>query len=259
VFVCTAAILAPEHAPRWFSAAVNSKGMSTFSEKTRPDSWARLSRVTGVTGLITIGLLFGPIIAISTLGEPPFVATAEQARAFFVNGSVAWAQTATAATNLAAIGLVWFVVGLTLLLGRAEGSPPWRSMIALVSGVLVAGYLLVDASWEAASFGAADLDTAVASYAFDVGNLGFANAWLALASFAVCCGWVVLATRVFGRWLGWWAIVSGVGLALSRFFWTAEIWFAPYGLFWIWVIIVCVLLLRSSRPSDQRIQADVPG
>ena len=97
--------------------------MSIFSEKTRLDSWARLSRVTGVTGLITIALLFGPIIAISTLGEPPFVATAEQARAFFVNGSVAWAQTATAATNLAAIGLVWFVVGLTLLLGRAEGSP----------------------------------------------------------------------------------------------------------------------------------------
>ena len=28
------------------------------------------------------------------------------------------------------------------------------------------------------------------------------------------------------------------GLALSRFFWTAEIWFAPYGLFWIWLIII---------------------
>jgi len=46
---------------------------------------------------------------------------------------------------------------------------------------------------------------------------------------------------------------------LSRFFWTAETWFAPYALFWIWVIIVCVLLLRSRRPTDQRIQADVPG
>jgi hypothetical protein len=233
--------------------------MSIISEKTGSDSWARLTRVNGVTGLITVGLLFGPIIAISWLGEPPFVATAEQARTFFANGSVAWAQTATAVTALAGIGFVWFVVGFALVLGRAEGTPPWRSAIALVSGVLVASYLLVDASWEAASFGAADLDPAVASYAFDVGNLGFANAWLSLASFAVCCGWVVLATRVFGRWLGWWAIVSGVGLGLSRFFWTAEIWFAPYGLFWIWMIIVCVLLLRSRRLPDQRAQADVRG
>jgi hypothetical protein len=233
--------------------------MSSISEKTGLDSWARLARVTGVTGLITVGLLFGPIIAISSLGEPPFVATAEQARTFFVNGSVAWAQTATAVTALAGIGFVWFVVGFALVLGRAEGTPPWRSAIALVSGVLVAGYLLVDASWEAASFGAADLDPAVASYAFDVGNIGFANAWVGMASFAVCCGWVVLATRVFGRWLGWWAIVSGVGLALSRFFWTAEIWFAPYGLFWIWIIIVCVLLLRSRRLPDQRAQPDVRG
>jgi hypothetical protein len=229
--------------------------MSIITDKTTSDSWARLGRVTGVTGLITFVLLFGPIIAISTLGEPPFVATAEQARTFFANGSVAWAQTATAVTALAGIGFVWFVVGFALVLGRAEGSPPWRSVIALVSGVLVAGYLLVDASWEAASFGSADLDPAVARYAFDVGNLGFANAWLALASFAVCCGWVVLATRVFGRWLGWWAIVSGIGLALSRFFWTSGIWYLPYALFWIWMIIVCVQLLRSRRPDNQRAQA----
>jgi hypothetical protein len=232
--------------------------MSIITKKTESDTWARLAGVTGLTGLITVVLLFGPIIAISTLGEPPFVATAEQARAFFANGNVAWAQTATAVTALAAIGFVWFVVGLALLLGRAEGSPPWRSAIALVSGALLAGYLLVDASWEAASFGGADLDPAVASYAFDVGNLGFANAWLAMASFAVCCGWVILATRVFGRWLGWWAIVSGVGLAVSRFFWTAEIWFLPYGLFWIWLIIICVLLLRQRQLTDQRDTRDVP-
>jgi hypothetical protein len=49
------------------------------------------------------------------LGEPPFVASAEQAWAFFVNGSQGWVQAATALTSLAAIGLIWFVVGLSLL------------------------------------------------------------------------------------------------------------------------------------------------
>jgi hypothetical protein len=148
--------------------------------------------------------------------------------------------------SLSAIGLIWFVVGLSLLLGRLEGSPPLRSAVALVSGVLLAAYLLLDVSWDAASFGSADLDLAVANYAFDVGNLGFANIWIAMASFAVCCGWLILSTRVVGRWLGWWAIASGLGLVLSRFFWTSEIWFLPYAAFWIWVIIICFLLIRRS-------------
>lgn len=171
-------------------------------------------------------------------------------------------QAATSLTALSAIGLIWFVVGLSLLLGRAEGSPPLRSAVALVSGVLLPAYLLLDVSWDAASFGSADLDLAVASYAFDAGNLGFANVWIAMASFAVCCGWLILSTRVVGRWLGWWAIASGLGLVVSRFFWTSAIWFLPYFAFWIWVIIICLLLIRRSsavlNPTDGRSRNNPP-
>jgi hypothetical protein len=215
---------------------------ATRTAKTQADPWTRMIRSTGVIGLGTIVLLFTSIIAISTVGEPPFVASAAQARAFFVNGSRGWVQAVTALASLAAIGLIWFVVGLSLLLGRAEGSPPWRSAIALVSGVMLPAYLLLDVSWNAASFGAADLDLAVASYAFDFGNLGFANVWLAMGSFAVCCGWLVVSTRVVGRWLGWWAIASGLGLVVSRFFWTSALWYLPYFAFWVWMIIVCIQL-----------------
>jgi hypothetical protein len=151
----------------------------TLLIETNADRWTRLTRGTGIAGLVSIVLLFAPIIAISSLGEPAFLASAEQARAFFVMGSASWAQAATSLTALSAIGLIWFVVGLSLLLGRAEGSPPLRSAVALVSGVLPPAYLLLDVSWDAASFGSADLDLAVASYAFDAGNLGFANVWIA--------------------------------------------------------------------------------
>jgi len=130
------------------------------------------------------------------------------------------------------VRLIWFVVGLCLLLARAEGSPPWRSAVALVSGVLLPTYLLLDASWNVASFGAHDLDLAVASYAFDTGNLGLANMWLAIGTFAVCSGWVILSTRLVSRWLGWWGIASGLGLVLVRFFWTSWFWFLPYAAFW---------------------------
>ena len=90
----------------------------------------------------------------------------------------------------------------------------------------------------------AETEPGLARYAFDVGNLGFANAWVAMGSFAVACGWVVLSTRVFGRWLGWWALAAGVGLVAARFVWTNEFWIAPYFAFWIWVVVVSVQLLR---------------
>jgi hypothetical protein len=61
---------------------------------------------------------------------------------------------------LAAIGLIWFLVGLALLLARAEGKTPWRSGVALISGVMLAAYLLLDVTSEAASYGATDLDPA---------------------------------------------------------------------------------------------------
>jgi hypothetical protein len=69
---------------------------------------------------------------------------------------------------------------------------------------------------------------------------------VALGSFAVCCGWVIASTGFLPRWLGWLAIASGVGLALSRISWTSYIWLLRYGMFWLWVIIVALLLLRRN-------------
>lgn len=229
--------------------------MKTVLIGTSLDRWRAMIRCTGVVGIVTIVLLFTSLIA-SSPGEPPFIATAEQAQAYFLNLSQGWIQATMAVTSLSAIGLIWFVAGLCLLFGRAEGSPPWRSAVALVSGVLLPTYLLLNSTWNVASFGARDLDLAVASYAFDTASLGLANIWLAMGSFAVCCGWVILSTRLVGRWLGWWGIASGVGLAISRFFWTLEFWYLPYVAFWIWMIIICIQFVRKPgallRAADGR-------
>ncbi|HEX6759378.1 MAG TPA: hypothetical protein VF086_13370, partial [Propionibacteriaceae bacterium] len=77
----------------------------------------------------------------------------------------------------------------------------------------------------------------------------FANARVALGSFAVCSGWVIASTRFLPRWVGWLAIASGAGLALSRISWTSSIWLLPYLMFWLWVVTVAVLLLRRNFPG----------
>jgi hypothetical protein len=220
------------------------------------DQWSTLARVTGFVGLFGVVALSVPMAAVASAGEPGFEATAAQALTFFRDAQVGWVRPVAPLAGLAMLAILWFVVGITKLLGRAEGDPHWRSTIALVSGVILAVYGILDSSWDAASHAASGLDQPVALYAFYAGNLELANAWFAAGSFIGCCGWVQLRTGMLPRWLGWWAVVSGIGLVLCRFVWTLEFWVVPYAMFWIWVVVVCVLLLRrpaiTSRTADRQ-------
>ena len=219
---------------------------------TNPDlAWERLRRGTAVTGLMVVPLLFAPTIAISTLGEPPFDATEDQAVAFLAtSANTSWAQTAMVVQSVAALGLLWWAVALTQLMRRAEGEPPWRSTVALASVVIFTAYVVLESHWQTA-VQLDDLDPGLALFAFDAGNIGFADSWLALASFAVASGWVIVRTRMLPPTLGWLALVSGVGFVAARLDWTSWVWFLPYALFWTWVIAVCVTLLR--RPTSSTV------
>jgi hypothetical protein len=192
-------------------------------------------------------LLFGPIIALASAGEPPLEATAAEAVEYFRNIEATWAQLVMAASTLGMISSLWFFVSFGFLLGHAEGDPPWRSTIATLSGALLAAYGLVGASWEAASLHGGRITPEVADFAYTLGNVGFANAWIALASFALCSGWVILSTRVLEHWMGWWIVVAGLGLMVARFVWTIDLWTVWYMLFWLWLLVVCIRLIR--RPD----------
>ena len=221
--------------------------MTDIRATSRRDRWRELDRVTGIAGILATIVLFTPIIAISTLGEPGFDATREKVAEFFSEGDTAWVTVAEATAALGMLAFLWFVAGLTTLLRRAEGEPAWRSTVALVSGVLVAAYGVIDASWDAAFNRGSELDPAVAVFAFDLGNLGFANAWLALGSFAIAAGWALLTGRALPAWWGWWVIVAGAGLVAVRFAWESFAWTVPYFVFWIWVIALSVRLI--ARPT----------
>jgi hypothetical protein len=207
------------------------------------DRWRSLARTTGVVALVAVLLLFAPIIAISTLGEPDFDASGEEAAEFFRNGATAWIAAAEATAAIGMLLFLWFVVGLTTLLRRVEGEPAWRSTVALVSGTLVAAYGVIDASWDTAFNRGSEIEPGLAAFAFDLGNLGFANAWLALGSFAIATGWVLLVSRALPAWWGWWAIVAGVGLVVVRYAWEGWAWTVPYFIFWAWVIALAIRLI----------------
>ena len=221
--------------------------MTSDSGVRKRDKWRELERVTGIAGILATLLIFVPITAISTLGEPGFDASREEAAEFFQNGDTAWVSAASATAAVGMLAFLWFAAALTTLLRRAEGEPTWRSTVALVSAVLVAAYGVIDASWDAAFNRGDELDSGVAVFAFDLGNLGFANAWLALGSFAIAAGWALISGRALARWWGWWPIVAGVALIAVRFAWEGFTWTVPYFVFWAWVIAFGIRLM--ARPT----------
>ena len=216
---------------------------STIADSRSDAAWKQLSRATGIAGLATLVLLFVPLVAASGQ-EPSFDGSAAEVLRFAQSMTSPLAEFSRFLFTVGLLSFLWFIVGLSMVMRAAEGALPWRSSIAAASGIAFIA-LILSGSWDAAIHRVDDIDPQVARYAFDLANASFANGWVAVGSFAIASGSAILYGGVFRPWLGWWAIVSGAGLALSRAVWTSEIWLLPYGLFWIWVIVVAVLLLRG--------------
>jgi hypothetical protein len=212
--------------------------------------YTALARATGIIGIVFIVLLFGPIIALSAAGEPPLDATGPDVVKHFATIEADWAQLTLAASTLGWIGSLWFFLAFGYLLRRVEGDPPWRSTIATLSGTLLAAYGLVGVSLEAASLHGGKITPDVADYAWAFANVGFANAWIGVASFALSSGWVILSTGALERWMSWWLIVAGLGLVAARFVWTSDLWTVPYLLFWVWLLVLSIRLIRRPNLLD---------
>lgn len=197
---------------------------------------------TGIAGLATILLIFGGqgLIQVGG-GEPPFDAPARVIADYFAARDQTLFAVGTYLNIVAVVVFLWFAGGVYRVLGD-----DWRGPIALMSAVLGVAPVLAG-GWElAVSRVPEGVDPQIARLAFDMGNLSFASGWVALGSFAVAVGWSALASRALPAWLGWWAIIAGVGLIVARAVWTTPIWFVGYALFWLWVLILSVRFLRRS-------------
>ncbi|GAA1846995.1 DUF4386 family protein [Asanoa iriomotensis] len=202
-----------------------------------------LARVAGAGGAVTLVVVLGSSLA-NGFQDAPFTSNAEQAVAFFrsVDDAFGWASSYLTIVGL--IAMLWFMLGLALLLRRYERGVPWRSAFLAGAGVVsvVSGQI---ASWDAAVYRSEDIDPQVARYAFDLGNLSFANGWVATGAAAICAGTIFLRSARLPNWLGWWAIIAGVGQVLARAVWTTDLAFVPFTAFWLWAAVVSVMLLSG--------------
>jgi hypothetical protein len=202
-----------------------------------------LARITGAAGLVTLVVVLGTSLA-NDYQSADIDSSADETVAFFRSIDDGFGAFSSFATAVGLIAMLWFALGLALLLRRYEGELPWRSVFLAGAGVVsvVSGQI---ASWDAAAYRSDDIDAQVARYAFDLGNLSFANGWVATGAVGICTGLIVVGTRDLPQWLGWWALIAGIGSVLARAVWTEGFAFVPFTAYWIWVAVLSMALLMG--------------
>jgi hypothetical protein len=209
-----------------------------------------LRHAVGWSGLAAIVLLFGGQGFAQAGGvEPAFDAPAADIVDFFATREPALYPIGSYLQVLGLLAVLCFVGAVGTLLRSIEGTQPWRSTVALVCGVAAVAPLLAG-GWDLAQVRVDEgLTPELARFAYDMGNLSFANAWVGFGGFALAAAAVLLTAPGQRRWLGWWAAAAGVALLAVRVAWTSPTWFFAYALFWLWVAAFSVVTLRSRTPS----------
>ena len=202
-----------------------------------------LARITGGAGLVTLLVVLGASFA-NDYDSASNDMSADESVAFFRSIDDSLGAISAFATAVGLIAMLWFALGVALLLRRYEGELPWRSVFLAGAGVVsvVSGQI---ASWDAAAYRSADIDPQVARYAYDLGNLSFANSWVATGAVAICAGAIILSSRSLPHWLGWWGLVAGIGMVLARAIWEYDIAWVPFAAYWLWVAALSVMLVMG--------------
>jgi hypothetical protein len=105
-------------------------------------AWRRLGRVSGVAGLAAIVQIF--VAVVGAREEPSFTATATEFLVYYRSSDTVVTPFRSFLFTLGLVTFVGFVVGLSVLLRRAEGEAAWRSAIAMGSGVLFVALAVAD-------------------------------------------------------------------------------------------------------------------
>ena len=179
-------------------------------------------------------------------GEPSFDASAEEIVAFFDARDTLLFNIGSYLSTLSVIPLLGFLASLRGTLRRAEGDAGWLTLVATGAGLLFLALVASGGFWHIAVFRIEGLDPQVARLLFDLGNFNFATMWVMLGTLVFTVGLAAIWFGAFPRWLGWMGLVVGIGLVIARIFWITTVAFAPYVLFWVWLMALSVVMFRRA-------------
>src|SRR5207244_11905663 len=169
---------------------------------------SRLSIIAGLSGIISVVLLVGPLFAFA-LGLSPTSGPGDVAGYYAQNAGVL--QTIQVLRASSTVFFLVFLAGLSeRIRGQARSSALPAGVIA--AGVTVAGIdVVLYAARQAIALNAAQIqDPAVVQTIRDFSNALETFSSMPLAVLVMLTSWALVALRGAGRWIGW----AGVAVAL---------------------------------------------
>jgi hypothetical protein len=213
---------------------------------------AALGRATGAAGVVTVVTVIGASPVDGYQNQSMTEATPAIITFFHsVDDRMGWLMSYT--TSIGLIACLWC--------GRARPRPASaRTRRAVVLRVLRGGRRRRRRVRADRLLGRGRIPVGVArparrQYAYDLGNLSFANSWVATGAVGICAGAIMLRAPGLPRWVACWALVAGVGEVLARAWFRHGSAYAPFALYWVWVLVTSVLLLAgrftTGTPSNE--------
>jgi hypothetical protein len=146
-------------------------------------------------------------------------------------------------------GMFGFLLFAAVLIAKFRDSQRAMSapsiLVVLATAVFTALWLAEFGVTFAGQFRRGDLDPMGASVFYGLANGIFVVSWAAITGFLATAGVAALSSGTLPRWLAWSGLGIGAALLLAVAIPLTAVWLLPYLLFYVWVVAVSVVLLRS--------------
>lgn len=216
-----------------------------------PRFWTRVGGVGGIVFFVSILVLIALMPLSHSVPEPAFDAPSSAFLVYAKSASdLPFALSLVGVLGL--FGFALFAAVLTVTFRDADDrSNVASNLVLLTAAVFIALWLTELGFATGQTFRRADLDATGASILFSLSNGIFVVSWSAMAAFLAASAFAALSTRALPPWVGWSALVIGIGLFLAGAAPLSAIWFFPYFLFLVWVLATSVVLLvrKPRKPS----------
>ena len=208
-------------------------------------TWTRVGGVAGIVFFICLAILIVLMPLTHTVSEPAFDAPSSAQLAYARSER----ELPYALELVGVVGLFSFTVFATVLASRFRAandrSDVAPNLVRLAAVIFALMWLALMAIRFAERFRHGDLDATGASVLSGLSNGFFVTSWAAIGAFLMASGVASLNSRAFASWLGWSALVIGIAMLLNIAAPLTALWLLPYFLFFLWVVVASVLLIRT--------------